>query len=685
LSRNVIFFLAAAAIFFPSGAVFADTLNVPSPRVISFSGENDFSDVLSESKKEPERTPEDFLNQAVIYKDLDQYSRAVRVLRRALKENPGDAGVLSFLGRIYYLMGLPARAVHILEKALELESGNASIHRNLALSYEEMGKLRQAIERYEKCLVFSPRDVVAHRRLADLFAKRGHHERAIRHYRDVLVSDPSLAQEIYPRLAKVYFDTGDFESCREIYKKLLLMRPGDRSISEKIHFVESKLGRAYLDSKEEKRLRERSVKTVLVKPVDLGERPLMIRVGLVRNARSVELKCSGFFRLRSAEGRVIADKRLGQETYRVTPGPGKGIIVTHAANPSRSEDFLEEMVIVEPAVPGSAVTLFNVKFGENSFWANEQDRSYRGRVEIRATPEGLTVINVLPLEEYLISVIPSEMPASWPEEALKAQTVAARSEALHKMGRHAKEGFDLCAEVHCQAYRGIEQETAATTAAVHQTRGMIMVHGNKPVDAVYSSSCGGHTQDNIFGNASMIPYLKGVPDVLVPERYKFPLSPVQFEKWLEEPGEGILCDIPTLSRRSQFRWVRIYEADELSDLVDPSAAIGRLRRIVVSKRGVSGHASAVELIGEKASLKVEKELNIRKTLGGLRSGLFKIEVLYGPGRKPRRFIFIGGGWGHGVGMCQSGAAGMALHGWDFKTILSHYYQGVEIRQWPLNG
>src|SRR3989338_7102458 len=114
------------------------------------------------------------------------------------------------------------------------------------------------------------------------------------------------------------------------------------------------------------------------------------------------------------------------------------------------------------------------------------------------------------------------MPSSWPKEALKAQAVAARSEALSKLGRHQGEGFDLCDEVHCQAYRGVSQENKRVNGLVDETQGQIMTSGGKPVDALYSSACGGHTQDNIFGDREEVSYLKGSPDYESSEK-NFPL------------------------------------------------------------------------------------------------------------------------------------------------------------------
>jgi SpoIID/LytB domain protein len=272
------------------------------------------------------------------------------------------------------------------------------------------------------------------------------------------------------------------------------------------------------------------------------------------------------------------------------------------------------------------------------------------------------------------------MPSDWPFEALKAQAVAARSEAMVKLGRHKNEGFDFCSEVHCQVYSGVENETEITNQAVDNTRGIIMTYAGKVVDAVYSGNCGGHTQNNIFGDAKDIAYLKGRPDRVENIDLNFPLSPLELEYWFKEPLKAILCDIPEYSKNSNFRWVRIYSAEEVKEMLRHTASLGDINKIIVVRRQKSGHISAIKISGTKSSCIIEKELNIRKALGNLRSSMFKIEIKYGADKKPQQFIFYGGGWGHGVGMCQAGACGLAQRGRDYQEILKHYYQGVRFKK-----
>ncbi|HOU37210.1 MAG TPA: hypothetical protein PK562_08085, partial [Candidatus Omnitrophota bacterium] len=150
----------------------------------------------------------------------------------------------------------------------------------------------------------------------------------------------------------------------------------------------------------------------------------------------------------------------------------------------------------------------------------------------------------------------------------------------------------------------------------------------------------------------------------------FPLDPVGLEQWLKSPPEGILCDIPEFARSSNFRWVRVFSSSEMDALASKLGDIGKVSKIVVTRRNASGHIGSLKLVGSRSSYLIEKELNIRKALGDLRSSMFKVEIRYDRDRNPLQFVFYGGGWGHGVGMCQAGACGMAKKGKSYKDILA---------------
>jgi stage II sporulation protein D len=307
-----------------------------------------------------------------------------------------------------------------------------------------------------------------------------------------------------------------------------------------------------------------------------------------------------------------------------------------------------------------------------------EDRTYRGRLYVTLDAEGaLAAVHAVGLEELLRGIVPSEMPASSHLEALKAQAVTARSNVLAQIGmRHLTDPFMLCAEVHCQAYRGESARTARTDEAVRATRGeALFERGERTlVDAVYSAMCGGHGEDNdkVWGHAPD-PSLRGHPD----------LPPGEAARWKGGlAGEGKLreflaaapdayCRRPAAARKDRFRWERRLTAEDLDRLVE-SLAVGRVRHLAVRSRGVSGRARVLAVVGDRGEAEVSGELRIRRLLGNLPSAMFVLD------EAERGVVLRGGGWGHGAGMCQWGAVGRAEDGQGYREILRAYYSGAAV-------
>jgi SpoIID/LytB domain protein len=308
---------------------------------------------------------------------------------------------------------------------------------------------------------------------------------------------------------------------------------------------------------------------------------------------------------------------------------------------------------------------------------SREDRTYRGRLYVAVDARGeLAAVHGVPLEELLRGLVPSEMPASSPLEALKAQAVTARSNVLAQLGtRHLTDPFMLCAEVHCQAYRGDGATTARTDQAVRETRGEALFgrEDRTLVDAVYSAMCGGHGEDNdkVWGNAAN-PSLRGRPDLPPGEASRFD------RRLADEPtlraflgsGERSYCRLQG-SRRDRWRWERRFSRAELDRLLAP-LEVGPVRALAVTSRGVSGRARVLVVTGERGRAEVSSELRIRHLLHDLPSAMFVVD------RDGEGWVLRGGGWGHGVGMCQWGAVGRADAGQDYREILRAYFSGAEV-------
>jgi stage II sporulation protein D len=308
-----------------------------------------------------------------------------------------------------------------------------------------------------------------------------------------------------------------------------------------------------------------------------------------------------------------------------------------------------------------------------------EDRNYRGALVFTVDARGaLAVVNEVALEDLLRGLVPAETFAAAPMEALKAQAVTARGEVLAKVGtRHLADPYLLCSEQHCAVYRGRSGETAATNAAVESTRGQALFsQGGRLVDSVYSAVCGGHTEDNeaVWGGVPD-PSLRGKPDLL------------EAVAALPSPKTDTLAflraDLPAACRRgrfaqaSRYRWERRFAAAELDALLAP-LGLGSIRALQVVERGVSGRALLLSISGEHGATELRGELNIRRTFGMLNSSLFVLSTERDAQGLPTAWLFRGGGWGHGVGMCQTGAIGRADAGEDYRAILRYYFNGAEV-------
>jgi SpoIID/LytB domain protein len=299
---------------------------------------------------------------------------------------------------------------------------------------------------------------------------------------------------------------------------------------------------------------------------------------------------------------------------------------------------------------------------------------YSGTLTLQTGPDGLLeVIETLPLEEYLRGVLPAEMPASWPAEALKAQAIAARSEVLANLGvKHKLEGFEYCADEHCRAYNGYGGRKPTSDAAVDSTAGFVLSNGLRVVPTVFSACCGGWSENN--ENVWSSPpdaALRGVGDFPAGVN-PAPKGPMGYglSQWLAHPPAA-LCNADA----ANFRWTRRFTAAELTQLVNKSCAVGTVKDIRLGERGVSGRLKSVDIVGSKGTVTVRKELPIRQMFGSLPSSMFILDVERGA-KGPVGFVFRGGGRGHGVGLCQQGARGMAVRGGKCTDILTHYYSGT---------
>ncbi|MEZ4472981.1 MAG: SpoIID/LytB domain-containing protein [bacterium] len=326
--------------------------------------------------------------------------------------------------------------------------------------------------------------------------------------------------------------------------------------------------------------------------------------------------------------------------------------------------------------PGATLTIPDLEWGHGTPKRGHARRTYAGDLYVAVGNDGrLAVVNLLSAERLLEGVVPSEIYPSAPPAALQAQAVAARGQLLAKVGtRHRSDPYLLCAETHCQKYTGETRTNPATSAAVAATRGQLLFDAAGLVDTVYSAACGGHTEaaDAMWGGAPRAS-LPGLTDTASPD-----VAPVEdVDAFLAHPDPAAVC----AWKGDHFRWTRTLTGAQLSAAVGTRAAIGPVHTVLPTRRGRSGRALAVRYVGRDGDVEVAGSYVNRTLLGGLKSGLWQVRREGGaPDGEPARWIFSGAGFGHGVGLCQHGAIGMARQGHAVEAILRHYYPGSALRR-----
>ncbi|MBO7488167.1 MAG: SpoIID/LytB domain-containing protein [Bacteroidales bacterium] len=336
----------------------------------------------------------------------------------------------------------------------------------------------------------------------------------------------------------------------------------------------------------------------------------------------------------------------------------------------------------------SFFTLKDVTIGVDFHWERRENQSFKGNLILLAKAEGIIVINDIGIEDYLTSVISSEMSAEAPLEFLKAHAVISRSWLLAQICGKKKatgegkkdtpkelitwqdhedhEFFDVCADDHCQRYQGITKVSTATAReAIEATWGEVLAYEGQVCDARFSKCCGGKTE--VFSTCwedTDVPYLRSFKD-----------------KFCDTEDAAILANIlPNFDQETKdfYRWEVRYTFAELSNIVRERTGMnyGKVVDLRPIERGPSGRIKKLKIVGSRKSRIIGKELEIRRTLSRshLYSSAFEVE------KTPEGFILHGKGWGHGVGMCQIGAAVMGHLGYLYKDILLYYYRGAEIVQ-----
>ncbi|OAV73653.1 hypothetical protein Barb6_00031 [Bacteroidales bacterium Barb6] len=415
---------------------------------------------------------------------------------------------------------------------------------------------------------------------------------------------------------------------------------------------------------------------------------------------------------------AFCEKYIHAETGRYLTGGQRAVLVSGKI---LFDGKLYRELFFEPDSPTAVFELKNVVIGKNFHWQQKENEQFRGALNLFVANGTIWAVNEVNMEDYLSSVISSEMSDKASEEFLKAHAVVSRSWLLAQMEKSRRRGhkspypnsiqegdrfirwfdkeehnlFDVCADDHCQRYQGIRISSPVVEKVIRETFGEILADGQKICDARFAKCCGGVTEKfehcwepvpHAYLTAVRDSNNAGIPDLT---------DEAEAEKWIRSSpqsycnvtDEHILAQVLTHYDQKTtdfYRWGKTYTQAELSTLIEQKGryGFGYITDLQPVKRGASGRIEELRIVGTNKTLVVGKELEIRRLLSDshLYSSAFVVDKEGEQDGLPDRFTLIGAGWGHGVGLCQIGAAVMAAKGIGYKDILAHYYPGTSVEK-----
>lgn len=572
------------------------------------------------------------------------FKGAEATFSRVLKRHPQSAYALLGLARVRLAAKDPVEAAALLKRA-----GEASPLLNL--TYFFLGRAYEAV---------------------------GDAPRTIDAYRQAVAAD-SYFHEARDALGRAYLRQRSANEAWRHFSRILSADPNNKRVRTLVAKLQPLLTGAAASG------RPPALSRPAVPPLEPGGPQIRAAIwtdglGKPRPRTMTAFSASSDFVIEDLKGKKLAQGRADDFWTVELKTKGKRRLLQLSDPGGRFRLVRAEPIVVRPA-PGGVVALTE---GAPRAAALAAPKLLRGALEISLTASrrSLRLVNTLDLETYTHGVLSAEMPIRSPLEALKAQAVVARSHALFikkVTRRHRRDGYDVCDEQHCQVYEGVRAESDRSRMVVEGSRGRIALYNGRVAHVIYSSNCAGHTQAGAdLAGWGEVPYWRGVPDS--PGRLPPPKSPWALRRWLTT-SPAAYCKPSTYVHPSHFRWTR---AVPWKDLEERAArrfkGLGKLRFVRPLRRSPAGNVNGLLVQGSRRSQKVTSEMAIRGLLGvgSVRSTLFFFDVEYGSDGRPELLVFHGGGWGHAVGLCQSGAMGRAEAGQTYEDIVRAYFPGTTL-------
>ena len=600
----------------------------------------------------------DYLDTAVLFKESGEYTRALDVLESA-KDFSKNPQLLKYRARLEFLSGHSNQALGFLNR---IKDKDWQSFLYLGLIYEDLDKETLAIENYSKSLDLR-KNTIAYFRLGKIYRKKKDYKRSAKYFSDLIKFDPSVRLAYY-YLGQCLNESDNYQEAYKYLAKAVNFYPKAAVVQEELKSVKQRLGEDFFIARDKKK-EEKRKKVRLTTYIQEKDIPV-VRVGLAKGADELSFFCPANFLISNGKDSYSA---VANKFYTLTFKEEK-IVLRDYQDKKEYKSFSGPLNItsLESGEEKSPFYVLSLSSGKGDFWNKERDRAYRGDLEVTTKDKTLTLINILSVEEYLYGVLSAEMSSKAHVQALRAQAVAARTFVFRNLGRHKKEGFDFCSLVHCQVYQGLSAQTSSTITVVRDTRGEVIVYEDRPIEVLFHAHCGGCLASDVFGESN---YLEEKTDSF---DLDLPSSAYEEEEWF--------LDLPLVfcfeNKGSKFRWQRVYDDEDFS--IAFGERLEDLRDILPKEKGDCFHYKEIEVITSRGSKNLRGDLSIRNYFDHLRSSAFKIEKKLSAQGQPLMLFFWGAGFGHGAGMCQDGAVGMAEDGYNWRQIINHYFPNTKIKK-----
>ncbi len=604
-------------------------------------------------------------NLAAIYEEQGDYIEAARQYETLLIFEEDLLSRFS-LGVAYYNLGLldmaESQCRHVVNSRKEVPPFL------MREAYFFLGKIsldllryNQATSYFSQAVEVDPYFALGFFYIGETYFKMGRFADAINYYFKATNIERSLVG-IRSRLGVAYFMLGNVDQALTYLRGAIDEFPDDVEVKKLLEQIAEDYPEKFIESEiayEPPPIKEVvSFATVSI-PDNTGPD---IRSGILPNVDEVFFRVGSSFSV-ELDGRIVY-RGMTAELCRVYADDSESVFEVG----DRRIPFSTNLKVI----PDQYVTIYihNMERYPGLPWLGYEDRQYRGTLDIIPRDGAITVVNVVGLEELLLSAVPSEMPASWPTEALKTQAVAARSYVIANRGRYASQGFDIRADHFSIVYRGVNFEHHRSTTAVLETAGEVLMYDGRVVEAVFTANAGGHTENSVDIWGGDHPYLSAISTERTPSAP--PQSPYELKTWLMDRPPSFSFN-PDFGSVTGYRWQLIVPVE----LIEERLSMNGIKSITPVSRTAAGTVQSVRIVTDEEVRIVERAM--RTNLGGLKSSRFWVHPVYERGELTA-FLFYGSGWGHGVGMDQISVATMASENYDYKEILSHFYTGVSIEK-----